>query len=88
MGKYITTVNGVSLGTTFKEKCENLLKVGATETTPNEFKENLICVVDNKVYGAVGYAYSDAERIYFRAPDGRPRKWFTLPDAEKWVDKK
>ena len=86
MGKYINAVNGKAIGSSFEAKCANLKEAGAVPNSGDEYVPNLICVVDNGPFAAAGYAYSESEYDEFARPDGRPRKWFTLENAESFAD--
>lgn len=38
----------------------------------------IICVVDNGMFDAAGYAYCEAEFEVFKRPDMRPKRWFLM----------
>lgn len=82
MGKYI---NGI--GTTFAQKEAGLKELGAVEIpTPEQFEEDLVCLVDNGLFAAAAYAFSEKEMQYFREdPAGRPQKWFKLYEAAEFA---
>lgn len=63
-------------------KAEALLNDGAT-ATDSIFKENLICVVENMLFDAAGYCFSQQERDAFAEPDGRLKKWLIHPMAKE-----
>jgi hypothetical protein len=87
MGKYINSINGTPIGTSFQQKCANLISNGAEETTNEKFQENLICVVNNGAFAAAGYCYNEREFEAFNQPsDDRLKKWFILKDAAKYSD--
>lgn len=86
MGKYINQIDNVSIGTTFREKCENLKRAGAKEVSGDYFEENLICVVDNIIFAGAAYAYDEGEYEVFHRDDGRPKRWFILENVEKYID--
>ena len=44
--------------------------------------EAIICEIDNMLFKANGFAYSQDELEAFLYPDGRPRKWFKMPLAK------
>jgi hypothetical protein len=85
MGYYIETIqNGESLGTFFTEKSEKLISDGAIEIKqPTEFKENLVCVIDNGFFAAAGYCFSPQEFAEFAAISGREKRWFIYTEAEE-----
>lgn len=41
--------------------------------------EAIICEIDNGLFKANGFAYSQRELEVFLESDGRPRKWFKMP---------
>ena len=86
MGQYINVINGKFIGTSFNEKCNALVKAGAKETNGQEFKPDMICVVDNGHFAAAGYAHNNSEHKIFKTPDGRPKRWFTLENAKSYID--
>lgn len=88
MGKYINVINKKHIGVSALAKCVSLLQAGAKEIKePKEFQENIVCVVDNGLFGAAGYAYDERELEDFKYDDGRPKRWFILENAENHVDK-
>ena len=77
MGRYINQTSIRTLGASADAKCNGILEDGGLEIPePKDFAENLICVVDNGMFGAAAYAYSKEEMEEFKRPDGRPRRWF------------
>jgi hypothetical protein len=79
MGYYI---NKTSTGKLLdRDKVQELIRDGAIIVTGNEFVPNLICVVNNGIFEAAGYAYSENEYKAFREPDGRKRTWLVHPQA-------
>lgn len=87
MGQYINqTQNGV-LGTSFVQKCEGLLKLGATEiNVPKEFVPNLVCVLDNVLFGAAAFIYNEDELKVFTDPsDERPKRYFIWDKVEEFA---
>lgn len=90
MGYYIeekSTGEGISrfgLENTVKQLKED----GAVEDQGQEFKENLICVVDNGGFTAIGYCYDEEEYGHFNSgflsgKDKRPHQWMIYPHAVK-----
>lgn len=81
MGYYINEINGKVLNPT--SKASQLLDNGATLVTePITFQENLVCVVENGFFDAVGYAFSQEEMEQFQIPDHRRKTWLTVPNAD------
>ena len=87
MGRYINqTSTGASLGTF--DKAEQLEKDGATIIPePAEWVPNLVCVVDNGMFEAAGYAFDEHEMNVFKAPDLRKKVWMIHPNAADIADK-
>ena len=72
-----------------KRKAQQLVYLYGAEILPTapEFwmkdpRQAIICVVDNGVFEAAGFAYDEAELNAFKRPDGRPRTWL-LMDRKK-----
>jgi hypothetical protein len=64
-------------------KAQALINDGAVITN-NTFKENLVCVVENSVFDAAGYAYDEREFEVFNHPDDpRQRTWLVYSHAKK-----
>lgn len=84
MGKYINeTSDGTPLGS--RGKVQQLLADGA-KLTDATWKPNLICVIDNGLFEAAAYMYSQPEFEEFNAIDDRPKTWLIHEDAEKISD--
>ena len=83
MGYYIENI-----GTTFKEKIENLKSKHNATLLPNinnniKFQPNLVCVVDNGFFAAAGYVFDESEFQAFNHPsDNRPKEWLIVPNAD------
>jgi hypothetical protein len=83
MGRYINADSkGNSIGTSYREKIDNLKADGATVVAPTQFIPNLVCVVDNGPFAAAAYCYSEGEFKEFNRPDGRDKTWLTYEHAE------
>ena len=87
MGKYINEIEGQPMGASFQSKCHVLESKGAMRVSGREYDPNLICVVNNGFFAAAAWAYSESEWEAFKKPDGRPKQWYILPNAEDHVDK-
>lgn len=86
MGYYINHTQKRTLGTSFNEKCDGLIEAGAIEVSqPTNFQEGIICVVNNGLFAAAGYAFSEDELNVFRHPDGRPKRWFIWDKAKEYA---
>ena len=85
MGKYINDVDGISLGTSYREKCDALKDAGAKENSGEYYQKDLVCVVDNGFMAAAGYAYDEGEYEEFNREDGRPKTWFILKNASQYA---
>lgn len=44
--------------------------------------EAIICAVDNIMFTAYGFAYSESELAVFKNNDGRLKKWYKMPLTE------
>ena len=86
MGKYINSINDITLPSSADGKCERLLMIGATEVDGSEYHPNLVCVVDNGHFGAAGWAFDEREYEVFSRDDGRSKRWFIVDNVEEHVD--
>lgn len=82
MGRYINqTSNGNPIGW---RKAQALINDGAKEIPqPTTWRPNIVCVVDNGIFEAAGYAFNEQELKIFLTPDGRKKTWLEYPHAEK-----
>lgn len=79
MGMYI---NAPEMGNSFAEKVQFLKdKHQATETTAT-MQPNLVCVVDNGMFAAAAYCYSQGEFEEFNSTS-RPKTWLIVPNAKE-----
>lgn len=86
MGKYVNQTSKGHLGSSFEEKCQGLIEDGAVRVNPTQFQENLVCVVDNFLFAAAGYAYNEREFREFNVKgDDRPKQWFVYEKAEQFA---
>lgn len=83
MGYYINeTSKGVPLPAI--GKYDELISDGGTPDNGDQFKENLICVVQNALFDAAGYAFDEREfEVFHEQRTGRPRKWLIHPEAKR-----
>jgi hypothetical protein len=86
MGRYI---NQLPDGTALlpNTKLDKLIEAGAkvvpAPTKPEDWQENLVCVVQNAMFDAAGYAYDAREMMAFASDrSGRPMTWLIVPDAD------
>lgn len=88
MGMYVNKTPNGFLGASFKDKCEGLLKAGAVWVEqPTEWIPNLICVVDNRYFGAAAHLYKPSELDAFTDPsDDRKKAFFTWDLAEQYAE--
>ena len=49
---------------------------------PKEWKEGIVCVVENGFFDAAAYAFSEKEMKEFLHPDGRDKTWLYYPLAK------
>ena len=86
MGKYINETSNGAVGASFRNKCDALVEDGATAINPpTEFQENLVCVVNNGLFAAAAYAYSESEMIEFKRNDGRTKQWFIYDKVKQFA---
>lgn len=87
MGKYINEINGTSLGTTFENKVAVLLAKGAIAiSTPKEWVEDLVVVIDNGPFAAAAYAYDEREmNAFIQGRNSRPWAWLNFKNANKYA---
>lgn len=78
MGKYVNETSNGPVGISYDAKCEALLEDGAILIAkPEKFMENLVCVLNNGIFGAAAYVYSESEFVVFTdLDDPRPKRWF------------
>ena len=84
MGKYINQDSkNNAIGNSYQQKVNALIADGAEVLDPSkvEFQPNLVCVVNNGMFAAAGYAYSKGEFDAFNSPDGRSKTWLVYPHA-------
>lgn len=84
MGYYINELpNGTPLQAL--GKADALLTIeGAEEISqPSEWKEGIVCVVNNGFFEGAGYCFSTDELKAFSYPDGRPKRWLIIPNAKQ-----
>lgn len=85
MGYYIDSDSeGNNIGTSFSEKVASLEVDGATLIEePTEFKEDLVVVVDNGMFAAAGYVFSEKEMNAFLEIGDRIKQWFIYKHAKE-----
>lgn len=90
MGYYINEINGEEAPN--KGKADFILAraydAQLLPAPPTEWQEGLVCIVDNGVFDAAGYAYDENEMQAFLRPDSgkqRPRQWLLVPEAKAIV---
>ncbi len=80
------------------ESKESYLAKNGTKLTEapkwNDIPEDKVsvCLVDNGLFTAAGICYSERELATFKENDGRPKKWFLVPNeaaeaASDWKKK-
>jgi hypothetical protein len=90
MGYYINNVKGKFLPTKGKAKfltdniegSENL-----RSKPPENYSDNIVCVIENLMFDAALYCYSENEFNYVKSiNDGRQKTWLIIPDAKNYID--
>lgn len=87
MGMYINAINGLPAPATGKV---DFLLTNAPGTIilsapPEEWRNDLVCVVDNGLFDAAGYAYDANEMEAFKYPNNRPKTWLMVPNAKNYA---
>ena len=87
MGSYINIIEGKGLGTSFDSKIKVLSEAGAMPVAvPTEWREGLICLVDNGNFAAAGYAFDEREmRAFKEGLSDRPCVWLYLENAKSYA---
>ena len=87
MGRYVNHTSKGSVGSSAKEKCDAIIADGGVEIpVPKEFVPNLVCVVNNGMFGAAAYAYNEREMKDFQdTRDHRPVRWFIWDKVEQFA---
>lgn len=89
MGLYVNQdFEGKFIGDSAEQKFQALIKAGGKEISQPqsvaEFSPDLVCVIDNLIWGAAAYIKSPTELSYFiGSQDPRPKRWLLLPGVEK-----
>lgn len=65
-----------------KGKLKALLEDGAKIVDGKTFQENLVCVLENPLFDAAGFAYSEKEMEQFNYPCGRKKTWVVYDNAK------
>ncbi len=86
MGKYINVIDGMPLGSSFESKCRALIENGAEQVSGSDYLQNMICVVDNGLFAAAGWAYNEDEWKAFNYPCGRRKQWFVMDGVENYAN--
>jgi hypothetical protein len=85
MGYYINSTGHEPLPNG-KGKADFLIQSGIAKEIPKgelKFQPNLVCVVENFLFDAVAYAYSEQEMLEFANPDDhRPKRWLIVENAD------
>lgn len=69
-----------------KGKLKMLVEDGAKvipTPTKSKFEEGLVCIVDNGMFEAAGYAFSKEEMEVFLDPDNRMKTWIKYDKAKE-----
>lgn len=87
MGRYINSTSQGQLGPSALSKLQGIIADGGVRIAPpTEFQENLVCVVDNGIFGAAGYAYDKDEFDCFNHPsDKRPKAWLIWDKVKEYA---
>lgn len=88
MGKYINQIGEDWMPSNQEGKCGVLLDHGAEEIEqPEEWREGLVCVVDNGMFAAAAFCESAHELEYMTVEsDMRPKRWFIFSNAKKYAE--
>lgn len=86
MGYYINkTRKKEELGAGFVLKYNALKEDGAVPIArPTIWKEGLVCLINNGMFAAAGYAYNEDEmRVFLEGEEGRAVQWFVYEHAKE-----
>jgi hypothetical protein len=82
MGYYIN-VNSKGQDAPALGKANFILADGGMDIPePVEWREGIVCVVENGFFDAAAYAYNEKELNEFLSPDGRDKTWLYYPLAK------
>lgn len=85
MGYYINLDSKENfIGNSFDAKVANLLEDGAKKISePSMWREGLVCVIDNGLFAAAGYAFDDREMKAFKHYGNRNYQWLEYDKARE-----
>lgn len=90
MGRYINRTSTKIMKASFHDKCEALEKDGAIPIDqPKQWidDQNFVVVVDNGVFAAAAYCFSEKEFERMTNPlDNRDTQWYTWDKVEKYAE--
>jgi len=61
-----------------KENCREVNTEVPVQFSDANKDQVILCLVNNGFFFALAVAFSEAEFKVFRAPDGRPKKWYVV----------
>lgn len=88
MGKYINQTSNGAMGSSYNSKREALIADGAKVLiNPTRFVNNMVCVVNNGIFAAAAYVYSEGEFVEFSnvEEDPRPKTWFIWDKVKEFA---
>jgi hypothetical protein len=87
MGYYINHTSKGAIDASYASKCAALEADGAEKVNePSEWREGLVCCMNNGMFGAAGYAYSEQEMNVFKRGYGeRTHQWYLYPSAKQFA---
>lgn len=82
MGRYINEIGGNPLPRTGKATAILSVNPEARRIPePTEWSDDLVCVIENGIFDAAGYAFSPEQMQAFKEPCGRRKTWLLVPGA-------
>lgn len=87
MGRYVNTTSRGFIGRSMNEKCDGIIADGGKEiSTPRQFVNNLVVVVDNGHMGTAKFVETPRDLEVSKVNDGRKKRWFVWNNVEEFAE--